>query len=366
MNENIKSKDDIQEEALKSLLNVTKGSICISVGGGKTLIGLKHMASIFTVDSKFLVVTPKIAIFQSWKDEAKKFGMSYLIEHITFTTYLSLKKQTYLYKSAYLDEGHNILKSHEPWLNNYKGILIGLTGSKPKHNYSEKGKLFNKYMPIVYEYTTDNAVKDGLLNDYKIIVHMINLNTAKTLKVGRAPKLFTTSELENYNYWTGRCNSEHISDKERMIMRIMRMKNIMSFPSKDNYVKTLLDNHDSKEKIILFANTQEQADSFNIASYHSNNLNSITNLEKFKLGEIQKLACVLQISEGINIPDLKIGIIMHAYGNERKLKQRLGRLFRLNPKDKCIAHILCYKNTVDESWVESALEDYDQTKITYL
>ena len=359
-------KSEIQDQALEALSKVTRGSVSISVGVGKTLIGLRHMASIFTVGSKFLVVAPKISIFQSWKDEAKKFGMEYLIEHITFTTYLSLKKQTEAYTAAYLDEGHNILKSHEPWLKDFKGVLVALTGSKPKHSYSEKGKLFDKYMPVVYEYNTDNAVEDGLLNDYEIIVHMLNLSTAKTLTAGKAPKLFMTSELDNYNYWTSRCNAQYISDKDRMIMRIMRMKTIMSFPSKDAYVKTLLDKYSSQEKIILFANTQEQADSFGIPSYHSNNQDSVTNLEKFKLGEITDLACVLQISEGINIPNLKMGIIMHAYGNERKLKQRLGRLFRLNPDDKCTAHILCYKDTADETWVRAALEDYDQSKITYL
>jgi len=74
---------------------------------------------------------------------------------------------------------------------------------------------------------------------------------------------------------------------------------------------------------------------------------------------------VLQLSEGVNIPDLKQGIIMHAYGNERKSSQRIGRLLRLNPDDKAIVHILCYMNTVDEKWVTESLESFDQTKITW-
>ena len=43
-----------------------------------------------------------------------------------------------------------------------------------------------------------------------------------------------------------------------------------------------------------------------------------------------------------------------------------GRLLRLNPNDKSAIHVLCYRNSIDEEWVKSALEDYDQTKITYL
>jgi superfamily II DNA or RNA helicase len=43
----------------------------------------------------------------------------------------------------------------------------------------------------------------------------------------------------------------------------------------------------------------------------------------FKEGKINKLSTVLQLNEGINIPNLKQGIIMHAYGNERKAAQRI-------------------------------------------
>ena len=118
-------------------------------------------------------------------------------------------------------------------------------------------------------------------------------------------------------------------------------------------------------KCIVFANTQEQADRLCRFSYHSGNSNSEGNLIAFKEGRINKLSCVLQLNEGINIPQLRQGIIMHAYGNERKASQRIGRLLRLNPEDKAIVHILCYKGTVDEKWVKEALESFDQSKIIW-
>ena len=92
---------------------------------------------------------------------------------------------------------------------------------------------------------------------------------------------------------------------------------------------------------------------------------TLDNLRLFKEDKIDKLSCVLQLSEGVNIPNLKQGIIMHAYGNERKSAQRIGRLLRLNPKEKAVVHILCYVNTVDEKWVKSALDGLDQTKIEW-
>ena len=143
----------------------------------------------------------------------------------------------------------------------------------------------------------------------------------------------------------------------------MRMKAMMEYPSKEKYTKKLMESVNSK--CIVFANTQEQADRLCRFSYHSGNKNSEDNLISFKEGKITKLSCVLQLNEGINIPELRQGIIMHAYGNERKASQRIGRLLRLNPKDKAIVHILCYMGTVDEKWVKDALEGFDQSKILW-
>lgn len=42
-----------------------------------------------------------------------------------------------------------------------------------------------------------------------------------------------------------------------------------------------------------------------------------------------------------------------------------GRLLRLNPDDKAVIHILCYSNTIDETWVKEALSDLDQNKIIW-
>jgi superfamily II DNA or RNA helicase len=356
------TKDEVQELALDAITKVKRGTVAMSVGTGKTLVGLKHMSQHFTEESQFLVVAPKKSIFQSWKDDAVKFGMEHLLSHITFTTYLSLPKQDLTYDVVYLDEAHSLLESHAPWLSFYKGILIGLTGTPPKYTHTRRGKLFNQYIPVVYTYLTDEAVEDNILNDYQIIVHELKLSTAKNMWAGKEPKKWLTSEQDNYNYWTKRVSSAQ-NMKEKQIVSIQRMKALMSFGSKEHYAKRLLDTmHD---KTILFANTQEQAEKFGILTYHSGNPDSEENLEKFKRGDILDLACVLQLNEGVNIPYLRTGIILHAYGNERKASQRIGRLMRLNPKEKSTIHILCYKDSVDETWVKNALEDYDQSKITW-
>jgi len=131
----------------------------------------------------------------------------------------------------------------------------------------------------------------------------------------------------------------------------------------ESYLKGLLKNINSK--CIVFANTQKQADRVCKHSYHSGNQHSEENLELFADGRINKLSCVLQLNEGVSIPELKQGIIMHAYGNERKSAQRIGRLLRLNPSETAVCHILCYKESVDMKWINTALGDFDKSKIKY-
>lgn len=359
----MKNKDKIQEEALQALLPHHRAGVNISMGVGKTLIGLQHMDKNYTDYCKFLVSAPKKAIMQSWKDDAVKFGYEHLLPHITFTTYLSLDKQAEDFDVLYADECHNLLFSHDEWLSKFQGKIVGLTGTAPKFKTSEKGKMVERYCPIVYEYDTDEAVLDEILNEYEIRVHMLSLNSAKTILISHAGKEWYTSEQDVYNYWSRRIDDAQ-GAQSLQIARIQRMKKMMEFTSKEALAIALAGQ--IKDKCLIFANTMEQADRLCPYRYHSNNSLSEDSLLAFKEGKINKLSCVLQLSEGVNIPHLKQSIILHAYGNERKTAQRIGRTLRLNPEETATVHILCYRDSVDEKWVKSALEKFDQTKITWM
>jgi superfamily II DNA or RNA helicase len=355
------TRDEIQNECLQNLEKYKRATAVLGTGVGKTLVGLTHMDRNTTPLMKILVVAPKKAIFQSWKDDAFKFDKHYLLGRLQFTTYLSLNKHNPDdYDFVYLDEVHSLLDSHRAFLENYKGHIIGLTGTPPKYKNSEKGILVSEFCPVVFTFGADDAIENKILNDYQIIVHQLELDTRKNYRVTNKKTSFITSEYQNYNYWTHRIET---GSGPSHILRVMRMKAMMEYPSKEQYAQILFKSIESK--CILFANTQDQADKLCSHSYHSNNSNSEENLQMFKDGEITKLSTVLQLNEGVNIPNLKQGIILHAYGNERKASQRIGRLLRLNPDDKAIVHILCYMGTVDEKWVKEALENFDQSKITW-
>jgi superfamily II DNA or RNA helicase len=357
-------RDEVQQQALDTAIKNKRGGLAISMGVGKTLIGLKYINHLQEKNMgklRVLVVAPKLSIFDSWTNDADKFKID--ITGVDFTTYLSLyKKNPHDYDVLVLDECHSLLHSHHTFLANFNGRILGLTGTPPRHAKSEKGEMVFRYCPIMYKYTTDVAVNDDILNDYIIVVHKMSLSTLNSLEVKLKDKSFYTSELKNYNYWSGRI-MQATSKKQEQIASIMRMKALMDFKTKEMYARSLM--NDIEDKCIIFCNTQEQADRVCEFSYHSNNPDSEGNLDLFGNDHITKLSCVMQLNEGVNIPNLRAGIIMHAYGNERKSSQRIGRLLRLNPTETSTVHILCYKDTVDERWVAEALKDFDQSKIKY-
>lgn len=358
------SRDLIQEKVLNILSPINRGTVALSGGTGKTLIGLKYLDLKKVECSKILIVAPKKSIFQSWKDDAYKFNLEHLLVHITFSTYLSLTKQSLDYDIIIFDEIHNLKLTKNSWINQFKGKIIGLTGTPPKDSKSESGFMINKYAPILYSYNTDEAIDDSILNDYNIVVHYVELDKNKNIKVVKPNATWMTSELAVYNYWTGRVDNSH--GKMKQIVAIQRMKTMQGFLSKELKAKNLLNDIGQFSKCLCFASTQEQSARICPTTYHSNNKFSESNLESFKTGQLLKLCAVEQLSEGINIPNLKYGIILHSYGNERKASQKIFRFLRLNPDECSTIHILCYKDTIDEQWVKSALEHFNQEKIMYI
>jgi superfamily II DNA or RNA helicase len=359
----MKTRDEIQAEALKATEGRSRCGLAVGTGVGKTYIGLMHMEQNITPLKNVLVVGPTKNILSEWQVQAVKFKKDRMLTQVTFTTYLSLNKHNPSeYDLLYLDECHNLLDTHREFLENYSGKILGLTGTPPKRSNSEKGEMVTEFCPMIYTYLVDDAVDDNILNDYRIIVHKLKLSNSKDMQVKNAKANFMTSEQANYAYWSNRVETAS-PGKSAQIARVMRMKAMMEYSSKEKYTKILANS--IKSKCLIFGNTQDQAERLCNYSYHSNNPNSQDNLIKFKKGEITKLSCVLQLSEGVNIPDLKQGIILHAYGNERKAQQRIGRMLRLNPNETATIHILCYIGTVDEKWVTEALEGFDKNKITW-
>lgn len=376
-------KQALQDQVLAAIRKPRLSGIALTMGLGKTLIALRDMARLVdsakpptagTSGKRFLVAAPTQAILDAWPEEARKFNLAPVLDHVAFTTYRSLAKTLAAgtYYKLYLDECHALKESHEPALRAHvarKGRILGLTGTPPVDAGSEKGRLVATYCPIVVDYTTDEAVLAGLLNGYRLVVHRLALRTVRDYTFQtKAGQQYVTSEREHYQYWSGRLARAQTGGGAETLpletLRLLRMRALMDYPTKGHYMRVLADQQ--TEKVLLFTCTQQQAEQQCAHTYHSANPQSEANLARFSAGTIPRLACVAQLAEGVNIPDLRVGIIWHSFGNERRAAQRIGRLLRLNPDQTATVHLLVYQDTVDESWLQQALAAFDPANISYV
>jgi len=294
-------KQALQDHVLSVIKGHRLAGVAEAMGVGKTLIGLRDIARLLpdcqplgATSKPSLVAAPTRTILDSWMQEARKFGQAHLLDAITFTTYrsLSIVLGQGQYHKLYLDECHALKDSHEPGLRAHvarKQSILGLTGTPPAQPGSEKGRLVATYCPILIDYTTDEAVLAGLLNDYRLVVHRLPLSPVRDyVFTTRAGSSFTTSERENYQYWSKRLAHADQDALPVETLRLLRMQALMHYPGKGRYMAHLA--RQFTEKVLLFTCTQQQAEQQAEHTYHANNKDSQANLALFNTGEIQRLA----------------------------------------------------------------------------
>lgn len=83
-----------REEITNKVLASTSNNFILELatGTGKTAISLKKIAQWHVKDNPILIVIPKLVLIPNWKAELAKFGYEYLLNDITFSTYVSLPK----------------------------------------------------------------------------------------------------------------------------------------------------------------------------------------------------------------------------------------------------------------------------------
>ena len=136
---NVSNREIVQADALAIAIKNNRCGLGISMGVGKTRIAIQHLSNFYDQFIKALVVIPKWSVKDSWVQELELMNKSILLEHIEFTTYISLKKKDpKSYDLLYLDECHSLKESHDSFLSNFSGRILGMTGTPPKDRQSEK------------------------------------------------------------------------------------------------------------------------------------------------------------------------------------------------------------------------------------
>lgn len=406
------AKDSLQQTARNEWVRRgRKGTLAQCTGSAKTKVALDEMMQMWAAYKKdesdlvsgkwdFLVRPQPPHIFVAvpteqlrdvdWPAEIRKWygeeGMVMWSECVQAVCYISLHKyRGGIYDLVILDEGHHLTQlSAQFFQTNITAAVLCLTATFPdSKSEPHKYALLSEIAPVVFTYPLDQGVDEGVVSEFEINVILSVLDDRKKIiPAGNKKKPFLQTEAAAYAYQSKRITSirievgNNLGDAEKnakrlQFMEIARYRFMCNLPSKLRLAQAVIEREYTKHsdcpapRTLVFAGSIEQCSILcGEQVYHSKT--DDTALIAFKEKKISLLGCVKALNEGVNIPDLDQGIIVQVDSNPRSLIQRIGRLVRYREGHVSKVFILCVQNTVDESWLKSALAGFDPKRIKYL
>lgn len=308
---------------------------------------------------KILISYPDNKIKESWQSEMKE--VSYKGD-ITYTTHLSLHKyKNEEYDIVVIDEIHLL---SEKQIENVSELMkenkiLGLTGTLS--SFTEKTLQKELGLKIVAKYSIEQAIEEGVVCDYEIIVKMVPLDDT-VLNQYKSAQRTEKRQFDAYGKVIEKMEKE---GKETFFLRLSRMRIIQNSLSKIEKTKELLDKY-KKERVLVFCGLTSIADRLGCPVYHSKKGDKEL-FEDFAEGKGNHLAVVKIGNTGVTYKPLDRVIINYFDSNSENLAQKINRCMAMEYGKNKIAkiHIICSTEEVEKGWLRKALEFFDKEKIIY-
>ena len=215
-------RDQIQEKVVGKLRNNNwNGIIYAATAFGKTKTIIDALME-YKPESVLWVVPTASLRDKEVPDEFRKWGEE-MLEKTTIICYRSLHKYIGKYDTIVLDEADCLSVKNRGELDQMKyDHIIMCTATRPRH---ERRYLLEELSDIVWEYTLNDGVKDGIITPFTVEVIMIKPESyKKTVTAGTKKNPFLTTEKEQLAYYdkTMRGTMIKISRLESELKRINR------------------------------------------------------------------------------------------------------------------------------------------------
>ena len=402
---------DYQSTAFKNWkANGQKGLFAMATGTGKTITSLNCLFEIYKHSGyyKALILVPTVTLVNQWEIECKKFNFSNIIKvcsknhswkndidrlkatealqhgqnlsYIIISTYASYGKvavfqdlNEFPRKQLLLiaDEAHNMGAPNI--LNKLIGIpylrRIGLSAT-PDRQFDETGnqkirEFFGAEKEYTYEYSMEEAIRKGVLCEYKYCPHIVRLTDAEMEEYQK----ISLRLAKMYNF----SKSKFDKDDDILTMLLIKRKRIIhkavkkidafksiiedriaekgdlkytlvyvpegNFPdtyAADTYgsVDVIKDDPDSEHLIDEYTQAIRQAgERITVKQFTSQSSDREETLKQFAEGNLQVLTSMKCLDEGVDVPRSELAIFCSSTGNPRQFIQRRGRILRTH-KDK--------------------------------
>ena len=406
---------DYQKTAFENWKNNgQKGLFAMATGTGKTITSLNCLFEIYQRKGyyKAIILVPTITLVNQWEQECRKFQFANIIkvysknltwrdevERILFNEKYKTEREpevSYIIISTYVsysrekvfnilngfdkkrllliaDECHNM--GSGSLVKRLKEIpylrRIGLSAT-PERQFDDNGnkklnQFFGSEEHYTYEYSMEEAIKNGVLCKYMYYPHVVRLTPDEmSAYVELSEKI---AKYFNFNTET----FEHIDDILKMMLlarkRIVHkavhklevFKSIIEkrFQEKGNLKYSLIyvpegnkpdyvgaqddfdknenldDDNDAEHLINIYTQAVTEIDDHvTVRKFVSGQEDRDEILEDFAEGKLQVLTSMKCLDEGVDVPRSELAIFCSSTGNPRQFIQRRGRVLRTHPDKK--------------------------------
>ena len=382
------SRDERQAQAIKAWAKANgRATIVAATGTGKTRMAmiiidkLKHS----NPDLHTIVLVPTTTLQEQWITELDQRGLSLNTEVFVM---MGASKHSYKCDLLIIDEAHRVNSEvlSANLVNTQYKYILGLTATFER--LDGRHEILAKYAPVCDTITMEDALFNGWVTKYKDYVVVIDVPDIDTYnnynsEFNKAYEFFNwdfskamsmagkdgfrnrweyAKELAPNNYEHQKEMLKSVTYYATSFMRNMqnRKKFVQNHPKKLEVAQEIIKWRNDK-KIVTFSANVKMAESFKNGYVYTGKegkkKNRITLEEFSKLSSGCLHSCKMAI-EGLNLPDLTVGIMLGIDSSKTKAIQSLGRICRLS-KGKLGAEFftLVINNTVETKWMQNAKAD---------
>ena len=356
------NRDIIQKKLIDIIVNNNCNGIVLgSVRLGKTSVILNSIKDhCKEKDITIFIAYPNKDIRDSWENEMKRLNY---YPKVIYSTFISLEKNYvkgldyYVFDEAHLIPPDNILPIVAKIVkNNDKVVLTSGT-------YSEETLLSLKFstgLKQIINYSTDDAIRDGIVNDFKVEVHLFKLDNSRSVQFGSIKKWYSTDYKECLRMSKKVDNS---FGQEKMFAALFRMKMINSCQSLIiNVQKWINDNPD--KRFILFTGDEKVGKNYKIPMFNSKSKNNDV-LRDFQHKINNRLCLIKKGGTGVTYEGLDTILITDINSNSETLEQRCGRSLLFEEGKESVVHIFCSTELFQLNWLNSSLKLINPDRINY-
>jgi len=352
-----------QSEALSAWKRAgERGVIVLPTGTGKTFIGLAAMKEELERGGSVAVLVPTIVLAEQWRQ--KIWEVLHVRAALYCTTEKALGRVTvFVVNSAYLhsellkpftliilDEAHHL--GAPRWKEIIKSVngkkILGLTATPE-----------NAPLPVVYKMLIAHARASGAVADLEVIPCFVGLTREEWVAYSEIErKIMEAARALRYAEASG--SAREVAELERVlkILTAKRRQLMSEVIAKRHAVLEIAAKHPG-ERILVFCESIRGAEAIKevlmkagirAATYHSKMPKHVRSTVLALWGRaFNVLVAVRSLDEGIDVPEVRVGVIVASGMTVRQLTQRMGRLIRPQPGKRALLYVVLARGTYETS-----------------